>query len=179
MKKNVIIALLSLILVFSVLINYTNGSDNQMKHEQMKIEDYLQFLNEEIHSTVFSTVDNDGKPMSRVIDIMLVKENKLYFLTATTKPFYIQLLEKPYVSITGMKGEDSMSSVSITVNGEVREVGTKYLDEIFDKNAYMNEIYETEESKKILRVFEVYKGTVSVFDLGTKPIYQNSFVINE
>ncbi|WP_086347843.1 pyridoxamine 5'-phosphate oxidase family protein [Candidatus Enterococcus clewellii] len=150
-----------------------------MKHEQMKIEDYLQFLNEEIHSTVFSTVDNDGKPMSRVIDIMLVKENKLYFLTATTKPFYIQLLEKPYVSITGMKGEDSMSSVSITVNGEVREVGTKYLDEIFDKNAYMNEIYETEESKKILRVFEVYKGTVSVFDLGTKPIYQNSFVINE
>lgn len=174
-----IIALLSLILVFSVLINYTNGSDNQMKHEQMKIEDYLQFLNEEIHSTVFSTVDDDGKPMSRVIDIMLVKENKLYFLTATTKPFYIQLLEKPYVSITGMKGEDSMSSVSITVNGEVREVGTKYLDEIFDKNAYMNEIYETEESKKILRVFEVYKGTVSVFDLGTKPIYQNSFVINE
>lgn len=174
-----IIALLSLLLVFSVLINYTNGSDKQMNHDQMNLKDYLQFLNEEIHSTVFSTVDNDGKPMSRVIDIMLVKENKLYFLTATTKPFYNQLLEKPYVSITGMKGEDSMSSVSITVNGEVREVGTKYLNEIFEKNAYMNEIYETEKSKKILRVFEVYKGTVSIFDLGTKPIYQNIFVINE
>ncbi|MFR3685468.1 MAG: pyridoxamine 5'-phosphate oxidase family protein [Enterococcus sp.] len=150
-----------------------------MDHKKMKLEDYLQFLNEDIHSTVFSTVDEDGKPKSRVIDIMLVKEKKLYFLTATTKPFYDQLIERPYVSITGLKGEESMSSVSITVNGEVREIGTKYLDEIFEKNPYMNDIYQTEESKHVLRVFELYKGNVSVFDLSSKPIYQAVFDINE
>lgn len=150
-----------------------------MDHKKMKLEDYLQFLKEDIHSTVFSTVDEDGKPKSRVIDIMLVKEKKLYFLTATTKPFYDQLIERPYVSITGLKGEESMSSVSITVNGEVREIGTNYLDEIFEKNPYMNDIYQTEESKHVLRVFELYKGNVSVFDLSSKPIYQAVFDINE
>ncbi|MBU5362587.1 pyridoxamine 5'-phosphate oxidase family protein [Enterococcus raffinosus] len=150
-----------------------------MDHKKMKLEDYLQFLNEDIHSTVFSTVDEDGKPKSRVIDIMLVKEKKLYFLTATTKPFYDQLIERPYVSITGLKGEESMSSISITVNGEVREIGTNYLDEIFEKNPYMNDIYQTEESKHVLRVFELYKGNVSVFDLSSKPIYQAVFDINE
>ncbi|MGL9727058.1 pyridoxamine 5'-phosphate oxidase family protein [Enterococcus sp. DIV0756] len=150
-----------------------------MDHKKMKLEDYLQFLNEDIHSTVFSTVDEDGRPKSRVIDIMLVKEKKLYFLTAITKPFYDQLIERPYVSITGLKGEESMSSISITVNGEVREIGTNYLDEIFEKNPYMNDIYQTEESKHVLRVFELYKGNVSVFDLSSKPIYQAVFAINE
>ena len=178
MKKNLILALLTILLLVSVSFQFNNGDEKQMKHEQMKLEDYLAFLNKDIHSTVFSTVDSNGKPASRVIDIMMVKENKLYFLTANTKPFYNQLLENPYVSITGVKGEDPMTSVSITVNGEVREIGTTYLEEIFDENPYMNEIYPTEESKKILRVFEVYKGTVSVFDLGTKPIYQNLFEIN-
>lgn len=150
-----------------------------MDHKKMKLEDYLQFLNEDIHSTVFSTVDEDGRPKSRVIDIMLVKEKKLYFLTAMTKPFYDQLIERPYVSITGLKGEESMSSISITVNGEVREIGTNYLDEIFVKNPYMNDIYQTEESKHVLRVFELYKGNVSVFDLSSKPIYRAVFDINE
>lgn len=149
----------------------------QMDHKNMSVAQYLKFLKDDIHSTVFSTVDEQGKPESRIIDMMLLKGDKLYFLTATTKPFYDELLAHPDVAITGVKGKDTMSSVSISVKGTVREIGTKYLDEIFEKNAYMNQIYPTPASKKVLRVFEVYRGSVEVYDLRTKPIYQTTLVI--
>ena len=43
----------------------------------METRDYLRILKDEIHSTVFATVDEDGLPVTRVIDIMLVDEDSL------------------------------------------------------------------------------------------------------
>ena len=144
-----------------------------MDHSKMKTEDYLNYLKNEIHSTVFATVDENGNPVTRVIDIMLVKETKLYFLTAISKPFYKQLKMKPVVSITGIEGETSMESFSITLQGRVNEIGSTYLDEIFEKNPYMAKIYPSVDDRNVLRVFEIYKGVMSIFDLSKKPIYQN------
>lgn len=48
----------------------------------METKDYLRILEEEIHSTVIATVDKEGKPVTRVIDIMLADEDSLYFITA-------------------------------------------------------------------------------------------------
>lgn len=148
-----------------------------MNHDAMQASDYLDFLVHDIHSTILSTVDESGKPKSRAIDMMLAKKDRLYFLTANKKAFYRQLLAKPFVSITGMKGKDSMSTVAITVNGEVRSVGTQFLAEILQNNPYMTTLYPDQQSQSVLRVFEVFKGSVSVFDLSTKPIYQASYVI--
>lgn len=145
-----------------------------MNHENMTTHDYLNYLRHDVHSTIFATVDENGHPATRVVDIMLIKGEKLYFLTANIKEMYRQLEKNPYVAITGVKGEDTMSSVSITIKGQVREIGTTYLDEIFEKNTYMRAIYETEESKKVLRVFEVYTGSLTVYDLNTKPIFQKT-----
>jgi len=144
-----------------------------MDHSKMKTEDYLNYLKNEIHSTVFATVDENGNPVTRVIDIMLVKETKLYLLTAISKPFYKQLKMNPVVSITGIEGETSMESFSITLQGRVNEIGSTYLDEIFEKNPYMAKIYPSVEDRNVLRVFEIYKGVMSIFDLSKKPIYQN------
>lgn len=144
-----------------------------MDHSKMKTEDYLNYLKNEIHSTVFATVDENGNPVTRVIDIMLVKETKLYFLTAISKPFYKQLKMNPVVSITGIEVETSMESFSITLQGRVNEIGSTYLDEIFEKNPYMAKIYPSVEDRNVLRVFEIYKGVMSIFDLSKKPIYQN------
>ncbi len=43
----------------------------------METRDYLRILREEIHSTVIATVDENGRPVTRVIDIMLTDENSL------------------------------------------------------------------------------------------------------
>lgn len=72
--------------------------------------DYLNILKDDIHSAVFATVDRDGHPAARVIDIMLTDENTLYFITAKGKEFYRQLTERKYVAISGMTGGGVLSA---------------------------------------------------------------------
>ena len=53
----------------------------------METKDYLRVIHEEIHSTVVATVDAEGHPVTRVIDMMLHDDSSLYFLTARGKDF--------------------------------------------------------------------------------------------
>ena len=48
----------------------------------MTRNDYLKVLVESIHSTTIATIGADGRPQTRVIDMMLWDENGVYFLTA-------------------------------------------------------------------------------------------------
>ena len=91
-------------------------------------------------------------------------------MTARGKNFYDRLNEHGYLSLMGMKGDDTMHSVSASVFGYVREIGTERLKTLLQKNPYMYEIYPTEESQKALTVFQIYKGSGEIFDLSKKPI---------
>ena len=53
----------------------------------METLDYLKYIVEEIHSTVFATVDREGRPVTCAIDIMDSDDNGLYFLTANASTF--------------------------------------------------------------------------------------------
>ena len=46
---------------------------------------YLEYLVNEIHSTIVATVDENGLPVTCAVDMMDADENGLYFLTATAK----------------------------------------------------------------------------------------------
>ena len=94
---------------------------------------YLKYLTEEIHSTVMATVDENGLPVTCAIDIMDYDENGLYFLTARGKNFYARLKRCGYVSVTGTKGTDTLSCVAISVRGKVEEIGSDYLNRMFEK----------------------------------------------
>lgn len=137
--------------------------------------DYLKYLTKEIHSTVMATVDENGLPVTCAIDIMDYDENGLYFLTARGKNFYARLKTGRYVSLTGMKGTDTLSCIAISVRGKVEEVGNDYLNRLFEKNSYMYEIYPTKESRTTLTVFRIYDGCGEWFDLSKKPIERESF----
>ncbi len=141
----------------------------------MSAEKYLRYLQNEIHTTVFATVDENGDPATCVIDMMLADEKGLYFLTAKGKAFYTRLKAHDAVSITGFHGQDTMSSKSITVRGRARELGENLLPEIFKVNPYMAEIYPNEKSRAALSVFQVYEGEGEFFDLSVKPIFRESF----
>ena len=136
---------------------------------------YLKYLTEEIHSTVMATVDENGLPVTCAIDIMDYDENGLYFLTARGKNFYARLKRSGYVSLTGMKGTDTLSCVAISVRGKVEEVGSDYLNRLFEKNSYMSEIYPTKKSRTALTVFRIYDGCGEWFDLSKKTIERASF----
>lgn len=138
---------------------------------------HLQYLVEEIHTTVVATVDECGLPVTCAIDLMDWDENGAYFLTAKGKGFYNRLAEKQYLALTGMKGEDTMSCVAVSVRGKVREIGPDRLPVLFEKNPYMAQIYSTEISRQALTVFQLYEGSGEWFDLSKKPIERKSFTI--
>jgi uncharacterized pyridoxamine 5'-phosphate oxidase family protein len=133
------------------------------------MNEYLKELVEKMHTVVLATVDKENHPQTRAIEIMLNQDDKLYFLTATTKPLYEELIINPFISFTGIKGEDVMSSKAISVSGIVRGVGQHLLKEILIKNPYMEELYPTPEKKETLRVFEMAHGRGQFFDLSVVP----------
>lgn len=145
----------------------------------MKYTDYFAYLVQEIHSVIAATTEQNGLPVTCAIDIMDFDENGLYFLTAKGKNFYQRLKNKPYIAFTGMKGEDTMSRVALSVRGDVTEIGTERLSDIFAKNPYMYEIYPTEKSRQALTVFQIFRGTGEWFDLSKKPIERANFTFGK
>lgn len=141
----------------------------------MDAKDYLSFLVHEIHTTVVATADDDGKPVTCAVDMMDCDEGGLYFLTAKGKSFYGRLKKQGYLSLTGIKGKDTMTSAAVSVRGKVRELGDGKAKKLFDKNPYMYEIYPTEESRSAIRVFQLYEGTGEWFDLSKKPVERAEF----
>ncbi len=140
---------------------------------------YLHYLEKEIHSVIMATVDDSGLPVTCAIDIMDSDENGLYFLTAKGKGFYDRLKKSGYAALTGMKGSDTLSCVTVSVRGKVQKIGNTPLKRLFEKNPYMNEIYLTEQSRQALTVFRLYEGSGEWFDLSKKPIERAAFTIGD
>ena len=104
----------------------------------------------EIKDVAFATVDEDGEPQVRIIDVMLVDDDKLYFCTARGKDFYSQLTADGRVAVTGMNDKYQM----VRLSGEAKKVEgqEEWIDEIFDNNPSMNDIYPG-DSRYILEPF--------------------------
>ena len=113
--------------------------------------------------------------VNEIIDIMDADENGLYSLTAKGKGFYKRLKKHEYIALTGIKGENTMSCIAVSIRGKVKEMGDKLLPKLFDKNPYMKEIYPTVNSQKALTVFKIYEGSGEWFNLSKKPIERFSF----
>ena len=86
----------------------------------MTAKDYLEYIVNQIHSTVVATVDEDGLPVTCVIDMMYADKNGLYFLTAKGKSFYKRLKDKGFIALSGKKGEDTMNCTAVSVRGKVK-----------------------------------------------------------
>lgn len=141
----------------------------------MQAIDYLNYIVDEIHSTVFATVDQEGRPVTCAIDMMDCDENGLYFLTAKGKSLYRRLKQNVYVAFTAMKGEDTMSRVAVSVRGRAEELGPERLPALFAQNPYMAKIYPDEASRSALTVFRICEGTGEWFDLSKMPVERASF----
>ena len=123
----------------------------------MTRNDYLRLLVEDIHSAAVATIDGEGHPQTRIIDMMLWDEQGVYFLTARGKAFYTQLMEQGYIALSASKGK-----ISVSLRGRIRNIGSEKLDEIFEKNTYMQSIYPG-DTRSALEVFCLYEGRRGVF----------------
>lgn len=138
----------------------------------MQTKDYLRLLVEQIHSAVIATIGADGHPQTRVIDMMLWDDRGVYFLTAKGKAFYEQLMKQNYISLSATKDK-----YSVSLRGEITNIGSEKLDEIFEKNPYMKQIYP-ESTRSALEVFAVYEAEGEFFDIrDPSHVTRDSFVI--
>ncbi len=119
---------------------------------------YIKKLVEDIHSVVVATIDENGRPSTRVIDMMLYDEKGVYFLTAQTKPFFRDLMDQKYISLSCVQNK-----CGITLKGHVRNIGKEKLNEIFEKNPYMYDLYPN--NRDVLDVFQIYDAQGSYFDI--------------
>ena len=138
----------------------------------MTTNDYLKQLVEDIHSTTIATIASDGHPQTRVIDMMLWDEKGVYFLTAKGKAFYAQLMEQQYIALSATKDK-----ISISLRGKIKNIGAEKLDEIFEKNTYMQAIYPG-DTRSALEVFCLYEAEGEYFDISDPAhILRDSIVI--
>lgn len=126
----------------------------------------------DIRDVAFATVDQNGLPQVRMIDVMLADEQAVYFCTARGKAFYTELMRDGHVAVTGMNQKYQM----IRLNGiaERLDAQTSWIDRIFEANPSMNEVYPG-PSRYVLEAFRIGNGQVEFFDLGVSPIERAAF----
>lgn len=130
-----------------------------------------------IRDVVFATVDADGKPRARIIDIMLAEPSRLIFCTARGKRFYQELTARPEVAVTGMN--DRWQSIRLTGRAaRLSETEQRaWIDRIFEANPAMNDVYPG-DARYILEAFAIDRGELEFFDLGRSPIVRESFAFD-
>lgn len=132
-------------------------------------------LVDEIHTSVIATIDENNLPVTCAVDIMDYDDEGVYFLTSKGKGLYKRLSNNNNISLTAMKGNSRLETISITIKGTVKELGSEKIGYLFSKNEYMNKIYPTEKSRLNLTVFKLYKGNGEFFDLSVRPIKRIEF----
>ena len=69
----------------------------------MNTHEILKVLQEDIHTVIIATTDQKGYPYTCAIDMMLLEDESLYFLTARGKAFYNRLMKQSHIALTGFK----------------------------------------------------------------------------
>lgn len=136
-------------------------------------ERYLRFLHEGIRDCAFATIDGDGRPTIRIIDIMLHDRESVYFLTARGKDFYRQIVEQEFVAVTGQRDYRMVS-----LRGAVRPVDHAVIDEMFEQNPDMAVLYPG-ETRHVLEPFQLYAGNGEYLDLTVRPVVHETFAFGE
>ena len=120
-----------------------------------------------------ATVDEQGRPQSRIINVMIAADEGMYIVTSKGKPFYRQMVDTGRVAISAMCPDCQ----SLKFTGKVKIVDKKWVDRVFEENPGMNEVYPG-DTRYILDAFLIYEGSGEWFDLLHYPISRETFSYN-
>ena len=117
-----------------------------------------------------ATVDAEGRPQARIINVMLAGDDGMYIVTSKGRPFYRKWGETGEIALAAMCPDCQ----SLKFTGKLRVVDKKWVDKVFEQNPGMNEVYPG-ESRYILDAFQIYEGRGEWFDLLHYPICRETF----
>lgn len=141
----------------------------------MNAQDCLKLLRD-VRDCTFATVDERGLPQARMIDVMIVEDEKLYFCTSRGKDFHAQLERDGHVTIVGMN--ERYQTVRLEGVAHKTDDQHAWIDRIFDENPSMNTVYPG-QSRYILDAFCIDAGEIEFFDLGDHPIYRQRLTLGD
>ncbi len=135
------------------------------------LQQAMQLL-EACRSVTLTTVHHaTGFPESRIVDVMMIRPEGIYFLTARGKPMYAQMRLNQHVAVCGMDARYR----SIRIRGTVREVpGHATVDEIISLHPGIGSLYPP-HARGILVAWCLYRGSGQVFDLSQEPPERTRF----
>ena len=128
----------------------------------MTIQDCLTQMRA-VKDAAFATVDENGRPQVRIIDIMLIADDTIIFCTARGKNFYRELLRDGHVAVTCLSKDWKM----LRLNGVAQRLDDQHtwIDRIFAANPSMNDVYPG-DARYVLEAFCIAQGELECFDLG-------------
>lgn len=148
---------------------------------EMNANDFLKVIVNSFQTMIFATIDNENHARSNAADIELLEDGKLIFSTIVGGIFYNRLKKHPYISITGLRGTETMNSVALTVNGKVEEINHSYIEKIYSAHPEMEEIEDADSASKrnTLRPFAITPSEISVYDLRQNPVFIRKIDLNK
>ena len=108
----------------------------------MTAEKCLEMLRE-IKDAAFATVDQNGRPQVRIIDVMLAEDRALYFCTSRGKDFYHQLIDKKETAIVGMNEKYQ----TVRLNSKI--------EKLKDQKYWIDRIFEEKIHKKTVQLLQI------------------------
>ena len=134
----------------------------------------LRFLRE-VRDVAFATVDEEGLPAVRIIDVMMAEAGRLYFVAARGKAFYEQVMRTRYAAIVGQ----SPDFRTCRLRGPVEHPDDpaeqrRLVDRVFELNPSMDALYPG-EARYVLEAFYLEQGQGEYFDLGRSPLFRAPF----
>ena len=144
--------------------------------EQVDAAWCLRFLRA-IRDVSFATVDEDGLPSVRIIDVMAVTDRRLYFLAPRGKNVHADIMRERFVAIVGQTHDYRTCRLRGRVEHPESESAQRALvDAIFELNPSMNLLYP-DDARYICDVFFIEEAEGEYFDLGQSPVFRKSFAL--
>ncbi len=134
----------------------------------------LRFLRA-IRDVAFATVDADGMPGVRIVDVMAVEPGRLFFLAPRGKAFHDDLVRSGTAALVGQTPDLRTCRLrGRVVHPSDPSEQRRLIDMMFELNPSMNVLYPG-DARSICDAFYIENGEGEYYDLGQRPLLRVPF----
>ena len=130
-----------------------------------------------IRNCTFATVDADGMPGVRIVDVMAVEPGRVFFLTPRGKAFHDDLVRTGTAALVGQTPDLRMCRLRGRVaHPDDPDEQRRLIDMMFELNPSMDALYPG-DARYICDAFYIEEGEGEYYDLGQRPLLRVPFAL--
>lgn len=138
----------------------------------------LRFLRA-IRDCAFATIDADGMPGVRIVDVMAVEPGRVFFLAPRGKSFHGDLVRTGVAALVGQTPDLRMCRLrGRVVHPADPDEQRRLIDMMFELNPSMEVLYPG-EARRICDAFYIEEGEGEYYDPGQRPLLRVPFALGD